>query len=251
MQNRPSYALNSVDHALRLAQILQAEGALRVTDAADRLGVAPSTAHRLLAMLVYRDFAQKNDDRTYRPGLALRHLTPADTPIPLLREIATPHMQSLVERVEESTNLVVLAGTDARFIVTIECHRVLRVGDRVGRFLPAHITSGGKAILAGFTRDAVNERFDNTDDIDLTKLHRELAQVRRRGYAINNQQTETGLTAIGIAVKDTAGASCAAVCIAMPTARYHRDRLQQQIAALGETAQRIEADLERAAAPAS
>ncbi len=248
MQNKPPYALNSVDHALRLAQILQAEGPLRVTDVAERLGVAPSTAHRLLAMLVYRDFAQKNDDRTYRAGFALRPLTPTDAPIPLLRDIATPHMQSLVERIDESANLVVLAGTDARFIVTIECHRALRVGDRVGRFLPAHVTSGGKAILASFRRDAVNERFKDIDDIDLAKLHRELAQVRRRGYAINNQQTETGLTAIGIAVRDAAGAPCAAVCLAMPTARYHRDHLPQQIAALGQTAQRIEADLTRAAA---
>jgi IclR family acetate operon transcriptional repressor len=251
MQNKPPYALNSVDHALQLAQILQAEGPLRLTDVAERLGVAPSTAHRLLAMLVYRDFAQKNDDRTYRSGLALRPLAATEAPIPLLRDIATPHMQSLVERVDESSNLVVLAGSDARFIVTIECRRVLRVGDRVGRFLPAHITSGGKAILAALTRDAVNDRFSDTDGIDLAKLHRELAQVRRRGYAINNQQTETGLTAIGIAIRDAAAAPCAAVCLAMPTARYNRDRLPEQIEALHETAVRIEADLERASVAAS
>jgi DNA-binding IclR family transcriptional regulator len=250
MQNKPPYALNSVDHALRLAHILQTEGPLRVTDVAERLGVAPSTAHRLLAMLVYRDFAQKNDDRTYRSGFALRPLAPTDAPIPLLRDIATPHMQSLVDMVDESANLVVLAGTDARFVVTIECHRVLRVGDRVGRFLPAHITSGGKAILARSTREAVNERFRDLEGFDLARLHRELAQVRRRGYAINNQQTETGLTAVGIAVSNAAGAPCAAVCLAMPTARYSRDHLPQQITALGETAQRIEADLERAAANA-
>jgi IclR family transcriptional regulator, acetate operon repressor len=251
MQNKPPYALNSVDHALRLAQILQAEGPLRLTDVAERLGVAPSTAHRLLAMLVYRDFAHKNDDRTYRSGFALRPLAPTDAPIPLLRDISTPYMQSLVERVDESANLVVLAGADARFIVTIECHRVLRVGDRVGRFLPAHITSGGKAILAALTREAVNERFREVDGIDLAKLHRELAQVRRRGYAINNQQTETGLTAIGIAISDATGVPCAAVCLAMPTARYNRDQLPHQIEALHETAQRIEADLERASETAS
>jgi DNA-binding IclR family transcriptional regulator len=155
-------------------------------------------------------------------------------------------MQSLVERVDESANLVVLAGTDARFIVTIECHRVLRVGDRVGRFLPAHITSGGKAILAALSRDEVDRRFRGEEDIDLAKLHRELAQVRRRGYAINNQQTETGLTAVGIAVRDAARVPCTAVCLAMPTARYNRFRLPEQIEALHETALRIEADLERA-----
>ena len=157
-------------------------------------------------------------------------------------------MQSLVERVDESANLVVLAGTDARFIVTIECQRVLRVGDRVGRSLPARLTSGGKAILAALTREVVTERFHGEADIDLAKLHRELAHVRRRGYAINNQQTEAGLTAIGIAVGDATGAPCAAVCLAMPTARYNRDRLPEQIEALHETALRIEAALERSSA---
>jgi DNA-binding IclR family transcriptional regulator len=189
MQNKPPYALNSVDHALRLAQILQTEGPLRVTDVAARLGVAPSTAHRLLAMLVYRDFAQKNDDRTYRAGFALRPLAPTDAPIPLLRDIATPHMQSLVDMVDESANLVVLAGTDARFVVSIECHRGLRVGDRVGRFLPAHITSGGKAILARFTRDAVNERFRDVDGAS-TSPTASGTRASASARAINNQQTE-------------------------------------------------------------
>ena len=94
----------------------------------------------------------------------------------------------------------------------------------------------------------MNERLRDSDDLDLAKLHRELAEVRRRGYAINNQQTEIGLTAIGIAISNASGAPCAAVCLAMPTARYSRDHLPQQVTALGETAQRIEVDLERAAA---
>ena len=57
MQNEPAYRLASVDHALQLALALRQDGPLRTVDAARRLGVAPSTAHRLLAMLVYRGFA--------------------------------------------------------------------------------------------------------------------------------------------------------------------------------------------------
>jgi DNA-binding MarR family transcriptional regulator len=63
MKNKPAYGIDSVDHALHLATVLQQEGPLRVTDAAQRLGVAPSAAHRLLAMLVYRDFAEQDVDR--------------------------------------------------------------------------------------------------------------------------------------------------------------------------------------------
>ena len=51
MKNKPAYAITSVDHALQLATVLQVEGPLTVSEAAERLGVARSTAHRLLSML--------------------------------------------------------------------------------------------------------------------------------------------------------------------------------------------------------
>ena len=70
-KERPPYAISSVDHALRLAAILQLEGGLSVTEAAERLNVARSTAHRLLAMLVYRDFAVQNEQREYLAGPVL------------------------------------------------------------------------------------------------------------------------------------------------------------------------------------
>ncbi|WP_372506114.1 helix-turn-helix domain-containing protein [Streptomyces malaysiensis] len=68
MKTPPTYAIASVDHALRLATMLRFEGSLRVAEAAERLGVAQSTAHRLLQMLVYRDFAVQDETRVYRAG---------------------------------------------------------------------------------------------------------------------------------------------------------------------------------------
>src|SRR5256885_13256667 len=71
MKNKPPYALQSVDHALQLLQMLRDNGSLRVSEAAQELGTARSTAHRLLAMLVYRDFAVQDEARKYLPGAAL------------------------------------------------------------------------------------------------------------------------------------------------------------------------------------
>src|SRR3989442_11648104 len=71
MKNKPRYPLQSVDHALQLLQILRDNGSLRVSEAAQELGTARSTAHRLLAMLVYRDFAVQDEARKYLPGAAL------------------------------------------------------------------------------------------------------------------------------------------------------------------------------------
>ena len=157
LRNKPPYAIESVDHALHLAQLLQQEGPLRVTDAADRLAVSASTAHRLLAMLVYRDFAEQGSDRRYRAGAALRRVEQPEAPIVLLRRVALPHLQALVHRVQETANIMLLVRDEVRFVATVECDQLLRVGDRAGRVLPAHLASGGKAMLSTVTAPELTE----------------------------------------------------------------------------------------------
>ena len=243
MKNKPAYSIDSVDHALHLAQVLQQEGALRVTDAAERLGVSVSTAHRLLAMLVYRDFAIQRPDRTYAAGPTLRPVPLSEAPVGLLRQASVPHLHGLVERVHESANLMILAGTEVRFIATVECQQILRAGDRVGRALPAHLASGGKAILATLTPEHLSMLYDGDGDVDLTKLRRELSLVRKRGFAVNNQLTETGLSALGMVVRGPAGAPEAAISLAIPTARFDRDQLPTWVGAMSACVARIENDL--------
>lgn len=238
MRNEPPYPIASVDHALHLAVVLQQEGPLRVSEAAERLGVSPSTAHRLLAMLVYRGFAEQRPDRRYEAGDVLR-TTATRAPVALLRQAALPHMRQLVERMQESVNLLVLAGADVWFVATAECAQVLRVGSRAGRTLPAHLTSGGVALLAALPADEVTALFEKRPEVDLARLRRELAQVRGRGFAINDQRTEAGLTAIAVAVRDAGGSAVAAVALAMPTARFARDRIEEWVGALSATAEAI------------
>ncbi|MBP2327003.1 DNA-binding IclR family transcriptional regulator [Kibdelosporangium banguiense] len=245
MKNRPPYAIDSVDNALLLAQVLQAEGRLRVTDAAERLGVSASTAHRLLAMLVYRDFAERSANRDYVPGRMLRPAPVSEAPLALLRRVAGPHMRALSDRIQESSNLMVLVGTEVRFIATAECSRPLRVGDRMGQALPAHRTSGGKALLATLPPEQVTSMFGSLPEADLRRLRRELGLVRRRGFGINDQLTETGVTAFGVAIRDAGGAPVAALSVAMPTARFDRDRLAGWVTELSAVATLIERELGR------
>jgi IclR family acetate operon transcriptional repressor len=243
MKNAPPYPITSVDHALHLATILQQEGPLRVSDAAERLGVSASTAHRLLAMLVYRGFAEQRPDRSYQAGDVLRPVAHSRAPVALLRQAALPHMRDLVERVQESANLVVLAGTEARFVATEECAQILRVGPRAGRTLPAHLVSGGKALLAALSPEYVSALYGESEEVDLARLRRELTLVRKRGFAINDQLTEAGLTALAVVVRDPAATPVAAVAIAMPSVRFHRDRIAGWIGALKEAVSGIEHSL--------
>ena len=211
MKNRPSYAIASVDAALLLATLLQQEGPMRVTDAAGRLGVSGSTAHRLLGMLVYRDFAEQLPDRRYGPGPLMKGGELPQATVARLREVAWPHLSRLVDELGETMNLMVLAGGDVRFVATVECEHVLRVGDRTGRTLPAHQASGGKALLAALPADAAEAALGSLDEAEAAQVRRELRTVRRRGFAINEQETEAGLTAVGAAVPPVPGAPPAAI----------------------------------------
>ena len=244
MQNRPAYAIDSVDNALLLALLLQQEGPLRVTDAAGRLGVSVSTAHRLLAMLVYRGFAEQQQDRRYRAGRVLRGTEGGDGDVGLLRRLAMPHLRRLVDVLGETANLVTLSGGDVRFIATVECDHILRVGDRTGRTRPAHLASGGKAILAGLSEAECAAVLEGVD-VDPVRLRKELALVRRRGFALNDQATETGLAAVGVAVPGADATLRAGLSLAVPTVRFSRDRLPGWVAALTAAAAAIGAELAR------
>jgi IclR family transcriptional regulator, acetate operon repressor len=244
VKNKPAYGIESVDHALHLATLLLHEGPLRVTDAAARLGVARSTAHRLLAMLVYRDFAERDEDRRYVAGPVLRGAA-APEPVADLRRLALPHLEALAARTDESVNLMVVVGGQARFVASVESPQILRVGDREGRVLPAHLASGGRAVLACLTESEVMELYAGPDSqvADVSALLRDLRRVRKQGFAVNDQATENGVTAIGQAVACPRGMVPAAVSIAMPTVRYRRDRLPEWTRELATTVARIEQDL--------
>jgi IclR family transcriptional regulator, acetate operon repressor len=243
MQNRPAYAIDSVDKALLLAVLLQQEGPLRVTDAAERLGVSVSTAHRLLAMLVYRDFAHQQEDRRYRAGRVLQGAASSGAPVTEVRRVALPYLRRLVDRLDETANVMVPVGSDVRFVATVECDQLLRVGDRTGRRLPAHRTSGGKALLAALPPDALEEALQSVDEIARPQLLRELKAARRRGVAVNDQGTEAGVTAVGAAVRDPAGTPVAAVSVAVPTVRFSREALPRWADELTAVAVAIEREL--------
>jgi IclR family transcriptional regulator, acetate operon repressor len=243
VKNRPAYAIESVDSALLLATLLQQEGAMRVTDVAARLGVSVSTAHRLLGMLVYRDFAEQLPDRRYAPGPVLRRGPVQQASVATLRDVALPHLRTLVEAVGETANVMVLSGADVRFVATVESAQVLRVGDRTGRTLPAHLTSGGKAALATLDAERLAAVLAPLDEVASARLARELARVRRRGYAVNDQETEAGLTAVGVAVPPAGGFSGAALSVAAPRVRYSADRLPDWAGRLTAAAAAIARDL--------
>ena len=245
----PTYAVASVDHALRIATMLQLEGALTVADVAERLGVARSTAHRLLQMLVYRDFAVQDADRSYRVGPVLELAAHSQSAASRLRAAALPHLRRVVELLGESANLSIRTGTTVRFVASVESERTLRVGSREGMVFPAHSTTAGLLLLADLPAAEVDRLYSterSTERVsappDLRRLHTDLAKVRRNGFAVNDSRSERGVIAVGVPVRDD-GLAVAGISVSMPGVRYDKHALPQYVATLQAAAAAMERDL--------
>ena len=254
MQNEPgpNYPIESVANALRLLLAFKERPALGVSEAARDLGVARSTAHRLLAQLAHFDFVEQ-DPRTknYVAGRALFDLGQLVAINDDVEAAAHRYLVSLVATFGETAHLCVLQGTDVLFLAGIESRKALRSGNRAGTVMPAHATSGGKVLLAAMRDEVVRERYPDEALYALTRrtirtrtaLLAELHAVRARGYAINNGESEAGLSAISCIVRTRSGNPRAAMTIAGPETRFRHLDLDRMAAALQAACQATSAAL--------
>lgn len=221
IQQKPPYALGSVDKALKLIQILRDSGYLRLVDAAKELDVSPATAHRLLSMLVYRGFAIQDDSRAYMPGPSIGERAVMPSGSLKLKGAVQPYLEKLSRETGETANLMIRVGTNIRFLSTVESRNALRVGDRRGAVLPASRASGGKALLAELDLASLRKLFqvsEETTDPEFLRLTSDLDHVRRQGFATNFELTEDGVCAVGAALH-VQGTSIAAVSVSLPALR--------------------------------
>src|SRR6202012_5714786 len=220
--------LASVDNALWLLQLVAERQALRFSEAAALLGVARSTAHRLLSALRRRDFLmQDKPNGVYRPGPALHAIGMAAISRIDIRRSAHPVLEQLRDQTRETSSLAILEGTMSRFIECFEGVSAVRVGSRTGIVRYAHASAIGKAMLAALPDAELNRRYQHeelpaaTPSSITTKrqLMLELAQVRRQGYALNWEESSEGVSAVAVAVLDAAGGPVAARSVAVPSMR--------------------------------
>lgn len=243
----PRYPIESVDNALRILLLLGERPRLRLTDVSQYLEVASSTAHRLLMMLQYRGFVrQEAGTRGYVPGPTLDGLAFGVLRRLDVRTRARPVLDRLNADLNETIHLGRLDGSDVHFIDSIESGRALRVGGRLGRTMPAHCTSNGKAMLSTLTEAELLRIFPDEQLTRLTpnsvrtraELLRELAEVRDRGFATSQEESEEGVSSIAVAL--TCGPTPLAVTASAPVSRMTAATRKTVLAHLRAAAEEID-----------
>jgi len=224
----PQYPIESVDNALRLLLLLgERTEEVRLTDVSAELGVASSTAHRILAMLIWRGFARQDPrTKTYGPGPTLTSVAFSIFRRMDLPRLAQPILEDLSSSMGETSHLGTLEGANVRFIAASEPAAAVRVASRLGREIPAYATSTGKAMLASLPAEQLGRLFP-TDSLpavtshtvqSLADLEKELETVRRQGYSTNREESEDGVASVAVSVANSAGINLA-INLAAPVHR--------------------------------
>lgn len=221
--------LSSVRNAARvLTSFSTEERELGVSELARRLGLGKSTVHRLLVTLSGEGLLEQNPvTGRYRLGLRMYELGSLVSVHLDLHEAATTVLTELRNHTGETVQLAVLDGREVVYVDRLESPHTLRLFGRVGHRNQAHCTATGKALLAHLPDADLDALLDGWElpahtpytITDSGRLRKELARVRRQGYAENANEAEAGVASVAAPVRDAAGGVVAALSVAGPAMR--------------------------------
>lgn len=231
----PAYPIGSVDKALRLLLLVaERPQGLRTGDASAILGVAPSTAHRLLQMLGHHGFVEQDvTTRRYQPGPTLERLRRSRGRV---LELARPLLDALVVTTQETVHLASLESGEALTILSVESPHLLRVGDRSGHSQPAQLSAMGTVLLAALDDHAVEQQLPELTGVERVALAERLKVVRAQGYAAQDGEVESGVSALAVPVGGVDEGTGLAIGITYPTGRISTERFDEALTAAQRTA---------------
>lgn len=237
--NRPS-AIQSVDRAISVLDVLAQRGLAGVTEIAVALGVHKSTAFRLVQALEARDLVEQDVERgKYRLGLGILRLAGATTARLDVVQEARPTARALAMETGETVNIAVLNDRAALYLDQVSGSSAVQSHNWVGQRIPLHATSNGKVLLSGLTDQQIRRETGRTltsytphTVTDHATLLAEVARVRADGYSIVGDELEIGLTAVAAPLHNAHGDVVASLSISGPTFRFDEavvDSLCEQV----------------------
>jgi DNA-binding IclR family transcriptional regulator len=246
----PGNTLGSLDRGLAVLELIARRGEARLAELARELGTSRTTMFRVLETLRARGFAEHvAASHTYRLGPGARSLAAQATRSAIAR-LAEPAMADLRNATGETVNLIGVHGSRLVYEAVLEGRYSLRSLPSLGMTVAAHCSALGKAVLAespAALREVLLgpepfERFTENTITARRGLDAELDTTRQRGYAIDEEENETGLTCVAAAIRSADGRPAAAISVSGLSDRMHRldltelgKRVQAHCADIGAT----------------
>jgi len=205
-----------------------------LTDLARETDLSKASALRALRVLVDRNLLSFDEhSQRYRLGLGILALSSKLLAGLDVRAEALPRLEQLAEMTGETVHLGVLDAGEVVYIEKVESAQSVRMYSRVGKRMPAYCTGVGKALLAWLPVGDVDAMLPDElvshdgRTVDREKLFVDLAATRRRGFAMDFEENERGISCVAAPVFDHRQNVVAAISVAGPSARMQPFRLEE------------------------
>jgi IclR family transcriptional regulator, acetate operon repressor len=244
--------VNAIEKTLSMLEAIAASnGGSSLAALSTRIGVTKPTAHRILQVLAAGSYVVSDGKGSYQAGPALVALAGNVFGALQFTRPARAAVLSLREQTGHTVHLAVRNGDRAIYVDKAEADRPYQMVSRVGMSIPLHCTSIGKAILAvlppaetlSLLSSAGLERRTSHTLTTAEEVLADLEDIRKRGYAIDNEENEAGVRCVGAAVYNSIGDPVGAVSISALAFLLPADKVDEAGQAVRDAAATISATL--------
>jgi DNA-binding IclR family transcriptional regulator len=233
--------ITSVKRALEILELfLGGADSISMPEITDRLKMPRTTVHDLVQTLLAYDYLERTDGQQHRYKLGLRvfELGSAYAAKLDIAEIGQVIAKKVSAACDETVQMAILDGTEAVFIIREDSSHILRLVSMVGTRLPAHCTAVGKMLLSALSEQQLAALYKDGDHLpgmtansitSLSRLRNELADIRKRGYAYDDCESNPDARCVSAPIYDRKGKICAAMSITVPVTRMKAARKMELV----------------------
>ena len=225
--------VQSLERGLAVIQAFGPDSSeMTISEVAEATGTTRATARRFLLTLEQLGHI-RNDGRKFSLtphvlGLGYAYLASLNW-----WQNAQPAMEDVVKELQESCSASVLDGKDVIYVARVSATRIMSINLSIGTRLPAHVTSLGRVLLShqtpemldAYLADIVPYKFTDHSKTDINELRDAIETARLKGYALVDQELETGLRSLAVPIYDRNGHILAALNVGTHAARSRLDEM--------------------------
>lgn len=243
--------ITSVKRALDILEMfLDGTDSISMPEIASRMELPRTTVHDLVHTLLACDYLERVEGRPHRFVLGLRvfEMGSAYSAKLDLTEIGRTIAKKVSAACDETVQMAVLDGTEAVFIVREDSSHILRLVSMVGSRLPAHCTAVGKMMLSALPDERLSALYKDGNDLpgmtansitSIGRLEKELAEIRKRGYAFDDCESNEEARCVAAPIYDRRGRVRAAMSITVPVTRMKGDRREELVEIIRKGAEEL------------
>ena len=201
----------------RTLELLAETGSAGLMELSSSLELNKTTAHRVLNSLIYMGYARQNPvSGKYEPTFKIVDMANKIMAKVDIVQTVRPYLRKLMEATGETVHFVERDGIDAVYIDKVESlNNGIQMVSRIGSRIPLYCSGVGKAMVAGMDEWEIEEIWNNSEIVRLTPFtvtdyddfKAELQEIRERGYALDNEENETGVRCIACSLKEPMGSA--------------------------------------------